>query len=252
MLRQNTANPELKSMLALLCLRRSKQTLNLPDRKDTTHRVKFDEEEAAYYKSINFGVTKLLEQQGRQTTLRSYSDILTKINSLRQICNLGRYYRDKTGMPDTQNTAMQDLFDGMISTGTALCWQCESDMSGADERFGVQSDGTHAIESSQIRVTTCARPICGSCFAISGMMKCPSMGTCHYQSSCGLFTVNSACSSSLSAYRTNSRLPTKMRALQQDLLALPEEDKRWLLQPAEREPCSHLLSVLCSLSGHPP
>ena len=226
MLRQNTADPELRSMLALLCLRRSKQTIDLPDRRDTTHKVKFDEEEAAYYKSINFGATKLLDQQVRQTNLRSYSNILPKINTLRQICNLGRYYQDKIEIPETQSTVMQELFDGMVSTGIALCCRCGSDLSRVDERFGLQSGGICDIESWQIRMTTCGETICGSCFATSGMIKCPSMGTCRYQDSCKLFSVDPSSSSSLSAYQPNSRLPTKMRALQQDTLALPEEDKR--------------------------
>ena len=213
-------------MLASLCLRRSKQAIALPSRKDTTHKVGFDAEEAAHYNSSNARVTGFLDQQARQSDLRSYSNILTKINSLRQICNLGTYYQAKIGVPESQNTAMQELFEGMISAGTAMCCKCERDVSEADE-------GNFGFDSCKPRVATCGELICASCFAISEMEICPSDGRCQYQNSCKLFAVNSSSSPNLSAIQPNSRLPTKMRALQQDLLALPVTDKRYLVQPPE-------------------
>lgn len=252
MLRRGAANSDLRNMLASLCLRRSKEAIDLPSRRDTTHKVVFGAEEAAHYNSINVHVAGFLEQQARQIDLRSYSNILTKINSLRQICNLGTYYRGKIGVPETQNMVMQELFDGMISAGTAMCSKCERDLLEADEGPELESGGTLGFESCKPRVATCGELICASCFAVSEMEMCPSDGKCQYQSSCKLFAVNSSYSSSLSAIQPNSRLPTKMRALQKDLLALPEIDKRYLVQPPECWFFSPLLIVSSFHSGRPP
>ena len=223
MLRNNAASPDLRSILAVLCLRRSKQAIDIPSRRDTTHRVDFDVEEAAHYNSINIRVTGFLEQQAGQTNLRSYSNILAKINSLRQICNLGTCYRGNLGGSETQTVAMQELFDGMVSAGTAICYKCENDLSTADV---IWSGGIDGCESFDTRITTCGKLVCASCVAIFGDTICPSDGKCQYQNSCKFFTVKTSCSTGLSATQPNSRLPTKMRALQEDLLALPENDKR--------------------------
>ena len=251
MLRHGGANPVLKSILASLCLRRSKLAIDLPSRRDTTHKVDFDTEDASLYKSINLRVTGFLEQQANQSSLRSYSNILTKINSLRQICNLGTCYRDKIGKPENQTSAMQELFDGLISAGAAECCICGSDLSQADGRNELDNNWTYGFASSAIWITTCGELICASCYAVSETMTCPSNGRCQYQSSCTLSTVSSSSSSDLSAVQPSSRLPTKMRALQEDLLALPETDKRYLSIPAKHFPFSHVLPVLFFPSGPP-
>ena len=225
MLRHKAARSDLRSMLTPLCLRRSKQAISIPTRTDTTHKVDFDNEEAAHYSSINARVTGFLEQQARNTNSRSYSNILTKINALRQICNLGTCYRGNIGAPENGTAAMQELFDGMVSAGTAMCCKCGVDMSAADEN-GIRNGDSDSSELSQTRITTCGELICASCFTLYEMIMCPSDGRCQYQSSCEVFTVNSSSSSGFSANQFKSQLPTKMRALQDDLLALPQTDKR--------------------------
>lgn len=251
MLRHSADNSALKSMIASLCLRRSKLAIDIPSRRDTTHKVDFDAEEAAHYKNINLRVTGFLEQEANQTNLRSYSNILTRINALRQICNLGTLYQGKKGEPENSTAAMQQLFDGMISAGTAVCCKCEKDLSEVDERDGLGSCGINGFESSKIRVSTCGELLCASCIAISVTVMCPSDGRCQHQSLCKLFTVTSSSSSDLSEVKPSSRLPTKMRALQKDLLALPETDKRYLLQSTEGSTFSCIPLVSFSRSGLP-
>ena len=242
MLRHGNANPVLRSMLASLCLRRSKLAIDLPSRRDTTHKVNFDAEDANLYNSVNRRLTGFLEQQGNQDSLRSYSNILTKINSLRQICNLGTCYRDKIGKPEDQTSAMQELFEGLISAKAAVCCICGSDLSQADGRNESENSAIYGLESSKIRITSCGELICGSCFAVSEILACPSYGKCPYQSSCTLSTVNLSSNSALSAIQPNSRLSTKMRALQEDLLALPETDKRYVSMSAKRFHFSYVFS----------
>ena len=226
LLRRYAANSDLRSMLAPLCLRRSKQAINLPNRTDKTHKLDFDIEEAAHYNSINARVSGYLEKQGGQSSLGSYSNILAKINSLRQICNLGTCYRGDTGVSKTQTTSMQELFDAMVSAGAAVCCRCNRDLSKEDENIESQSGGTDGLESSKTRVSSCGGLVCASCFALSEMVSCPGDGKCQQQNLCKLFTVHSSGSSSVPVFRPNSRLPVKLRALQEDLLALPQTDKR--------------------------
>ena len=226
MLRQNAASSELKSMLASFCLRRSKQAIGIPSRRDIIHKVDFEAAEASHYNRINHRITVSLKQQASQIDLKSYSNILAKINSLRQVCNLGTCYQGKLGGAEDQTALMQEVFDEMSSAGTAVCCKCKIDLSEMDEENEVQSGRTNGFESPKTRIATCGELICPSCFANAGTGTCPSDGRCQFQSFCELFIVESSYSSGLTANQLASRLPTKMRALQEDLLALPETDKR--------------------------
>ena len=58
------------------------------------------------------------------------------------------------------------------------------------------------------------------------MVRCPSDGQCKHQSLCEVFSVDSSGSSDPSISDFDSELPVKMRALQKDVMALPETDKR--------------------------
>ena len=225
-LRSKIATSDVRSMLATLCLRRSKRALNLPNRIDRIHNLNLDTEEAEYYKMFNDRVTGFLEQQAEQMSLGAYSTVLTKINSLRQICNLGKHYRDNRGTKVTQNTLMQDMFDGMVSAGVAVCCKCDRDLSAGNENNGPAVEGMDSLKTSKTRIATCGELICASCFSLSEMVRCPSDGKCKHQSSCEVFSVNSSGSSDPLISEFDSGLPVKMRALQEDLMALPETDKR--------------------------
>ena len=225
-LRSKIATSDVRSMLATLCLRRSKRALNLPNRTDSIHKLNFDAEEAEYYKIVNGRVTGFLEQQAGQMNLGAYSTILTKINSLRQICNLGKHYRGDRGPKMTQDSLMQDMFDGMASAGVAVCCKCDRDLSAGDENIEPAVKGTDSLEAPKTRIATCGELICASCFGLSEMVRCPSDGKCKHQSSCEVFTVDPSGSSDPSISDFNSGLPVKMRALQKDLMALPKIEKR--------------------------
>lgn len=212
-------------MLASFCLRRSKHAIGIPPRRDIIHNLDFESTEATHYNRINRRITLSLEQQAIQTDLKSYSNILAKINSLRQVCNLGTCYKGKLGGAEDQTAAMQELYDEMVSAGTAVCCKCKSDLSEVDENE-VKRGGTNGFKSSGTRIATCGELICSSCFANAGNGMCPSDGRCQHQSLCELFIVESSYSSGLTANELASQLPSKMRALQEDLLALPETDKR--------------------------
>ncbi|KAL2046939.1 hypothetical protein N7G274_000957 [Stereocaulon virgatum] len=93
MLTLGSDDSPVRSLLASICLRRSKNAIHLPNRTDRIHRVEFEDHEAIYYKSINDSVRGLLHNDTGSSHLAIYSNILRKINALRQICNLGVNYQ---------------------------------------------------------------------------------------------------------------------------------------------------------------
>ena len=230
MLRTNATNLCVRRMLALLCLRRSKKTIQLPGRIDKIHTLKFDADEAVQYKITNASISGYLQQESLHKSLGTYSNILSKINSLRQLCNLGTYYQrelhDTAGF-GTGDTGMQGLFDGMLSAGVAMCSICNRDLSTMrDEVTGWPGAAPDASEPSQPRLTTCGELFCTSCFTPSKIATHPQDRGCQHQPSCQFFAVTLFSFVTAPTFHAPSRLPVKMRALQKDLVALPETDKR--------------------------
>lgn len=230
MLRTNATKLQVMRMLASLCLRRSKKTIQLPGRIDKIRTVEFNADEADQYKIMNTSISGYLQQESLHGSLGTYSNILSKINSLRQICNLGTYYQRELHAPvgsGTSDTDMQGLFDGMLSAGVAMCSICNRDLSTVgDEGTGWPHADPDASEVSQPRLTTCGVLSCASCFTPSKIATRPQDRGCQHQPSCQFFTVTLFSSFTASTFHATSRLPVKMRALQKDLVALPETDKR--------------------------
>ena len=229
MLKPNIADSPVRTMLSSICLRRSKNAIKLPNRKDEIHRVEFEVDEAAHYKSMNNLAASNLQQEAEDSNLRTYSNMLTKINALRQICNLGTSYQNLpaeppgSGIDGPATTAMQGLFDEMLSTGVAVCSKCDRDLSEAEESNESLADDP---DPSQPSISSCGEIICASCLALSRTAICPDDATCQHQPSCETFPVSLLGATDIRASHSMSRLPVKMRALQKDLLALPENDKR--------------------------
>jgi len=229
MLRHNATNLQVRRMLALLCLRRSKKMIQLPRRIDKIHTVEFDADEAVQYNIMNNSLSGYLQQENLHEHVGTYSNILVKINSLRQMCNLGTYYQRELHAPvgsRTRDAGMQGLFDGMLSAGLAMCSICNRDLSMGDEGNEWPLADTGASEASQPGLTTCGELICASCFTPSKITTRPKDRRCQHQPSCEFFAVTLFSSFTAPTFHAASRLPVKMRALQKDLVALPETDKR--------------------------
>lgn len=229
MLRSKATNLQVRRMLGLLCLRRSKETIQLPRRIDKINTVKFDADEAVQYNLLNSTIAGHLQQESLYECVGTYSNILSKINSLRQMCNLGTYYNGALHAPvgsGTPYAGMQGLFAGMLSAGLAICSLCNRDLSAGGEGDEWPLADTDASETSQPRLTTCGELICASCSTSSRIAKRPKDRGCQHQPSCEFFAVTLFGSFAPPTIHTASRLPVKMRALQKDLVALPETDKR--------------------------
>ena len=185
---------------------------------------------------MNNFVTAQLQLEAGQNNLRTCSSVLAKINSLRQICNLGMHYAknfNDTGEARDQSVEMQETFDGMLSAGMAVCSKCDKNL--------MQED-SDSFEGPQI--TTCREIICASCFAESGMSGGTSHIDCHSQSPCKLFSVNLLGPVTMPANSSVLHPPVKMRALQIDLLALPAAEKRCVVLP--RPSLIHIAPYICA------
>ena len=224
-------NSPIRSLLASICLRRSKNAIDLPNRTDRIHKLEFEDQEAIHYKSMSNSVSDFLHDDTGSNYIATYSNILTKINALRQICNLGLYYQAQLRtfpVPEVQGITMQGLFDEMLSAGVAKCFKCDLDLSVGEGSNEIISCGVGALELSQPHISTCGIIICASCLSYSHATLRLDQRGCQHQPPCKFFTV-SLSHSALGLVSTSiTRLPVKMRALQRDVQLLPQGDK-WLV-----------------------
>ena len=226
MLRQNVESSSIRSMLASICLRRPKNAIDLPERTDRIHKVDFAVDESIHYNSMSAYVTGCLQDEIGPPLLGTYANVLTKINALRQICNLGTFYQGQlsgsVGLGN-QGTAAQFLFEGMLSAGLAICTGCNSDLAKGDDSAASGINDSDATVVGEPRLSTCGELVCASC------LPCLDGPTCQHQPSCKFATVDMSTFYAAPTCAPDSQLPVKMRALQKDLLAVPEGDKRYLL-----------------------
>ena len=229
-LKHNSAKTYVRRMLSLICLRRSKKAIQLPNRRDKIHKIVFNEEEAARYESINDKLVQSLEQTSG-TVAASPANVLSKINLLRQICNLGLHYRGTelfhAGELRSQEPVGQELFDCMLSAGAAICSSCGENFS-ADSYLSGDPLKEVMTAPSHPHVSTCGRLLCARCLTLPQVATSISHHVCSLALGCRFSPVSTSDSIELTIETTlTSRLPSKIRVLTNDLLALPESDKRY-------------------------
>ncbi|KAG7047905.1 hypothetical protein JMJ77_0011243 [Colletotrichum scovillei] len=113
-LRGEETGPEvLKKLLGFVMLRRSQDTINLPERRDHRRHLHLGPQEQRMYdavkiKTIEFIDNALASPRGKD----SYSNALEKINALRLVCELGCFQKPTSstrllpGTPDRQSTPL--------------------------------------------------------------------------------------------------------------------------------------------------
>ena len=228
-LKQDSANTYVRRMLSLICLRRSKKVIKLPKRTDKIHKLRFNSDEAIHYKKFNDNITNALDDLQMLST--SSYNILAKINSLRQICNLGTNYEGQTSTDaiglKSQDLKKQEMFDCALSTGMAACSRCETNL--PTESDGSEDPlGNMARQSLRPQISSCGVILCTSCSALPWMPPWPSHQGCAHAPYCEFQPVVYSNATGIKSLSHNgSPLPIKMRALLDDLAALPHEDKRY-------------------------
>ena len=228
LVRSNAIIPHMRGILGPICLRRAKNVIELPSRSDEIHRLDFQVEEAAHYNRMNGLISGNLDPGPGSTHLNAYANILTKINSLRQICNLGLLHRDYKCAPQRHKSpaiVAQELFEGMLSAGMAMCSVCRRDLT----QSNVSNESLLGVEGrdhSQPRIAQCGQLVCAPC---CGRLDTSAIGTslkCKHQPSCQVFAVSIDNSTPIDINPSSLRLPSKVIELQNDLLAIPETEKR--------------------------
>ncbi|KAL8822737.1 MAG: hypothetical protein Q9191_006532, partial [Dirinaria sp. TL-2023a] len=116
MLRAKKTDADLKRALLSICLRRSKAIINLPSRIDEIHKVKFDDHEVAAYNRTKDGIIDYLQTEVLFRENATYSNILVRINTLRQMCNLGIHHPNHAQQPTQAQTHKSVIFSFWTST----------------------------------------------------------------------------------------------------------------------------------------
>jgi SWI/SNF-related matrix-associated actin-dependent regulator of chromatin subfamily A3 len=215
------AQERLKHLVRCLMLRRATDILTLPERHDLKHTLEFNAEEAELYKRAQESAVSTIDDtllngddSGRQV------NVLTWINSLRKICNLGtRAKLPSHSLADetwNKRTA-QELFNSLVAAGMAKCRDCAMDL-------GVTASevADNAAEDTHPGLTQCGYLICGPCRGRN--TAGPTCGHCPAH----LMVAVSSMSSELSVVPdqiSSSAIPTKVKALMQDLNRHVNEEK---------------------------
>ena len=214
LLKQNKTSSGFGQLLASICLRRSKKAIELPMRVDKVHSVEFDFEDRAMYNSARDKVTHHLQWGVESAGLNAYSNILAKMNALRQMCNLGACYRPASSFNETQefqeaqDGMLQQVFDGMVSAGAAICSRCGEGLLDSDD-IGRAAD----LETSpaQPHLTLCGVLTCATCSAVARDTVSLDMTVCVHGTSCPNGPVNAPKESDTLSTTCINELPVKMR-----------------------------------------
>lgn len=160
--RSIASDTAIKEALTYLCLRRPRNVITLPERRDIVKYIKFGHDEAEEYKAVNTDVVDLLSGMHHSNTSKPYPDVLVKINTLRQICNLGIEYRRKRRIPGmtepSHSAAFDRLLAEMLSSGAARCLSCGSDI--------VDSAAQEYKDTEQeefVSIAPCGAVVCSYC-----------------------------------------------------------------------------------------
>ena len=217
-----------KSMLTSICLRRPKALISLPPRTDEVHKLDFDDDEAVHYNTANAAVIGYLTHIATTQNVGMATNMLAKINTLRQICNIGLHYKTPlTSHAKACKASMQEQFEGLVASGMAICSCCSNDLTqGEGSTFSALSEFTE-FDTSTSWISMCGETIlCSTCFNDS-QTESPSMKqSCNHQPWCELVKIASNPQSEVILRSSPVKLPAKLRALQKGLLNLPKNDKR--------------------------
>ncbi|KAL9612220.1 MAG: hypothetical protein Q9167_003169 [Letrouitia subvulpina] len=212
-------------LISPLCLRRSRKVIELSKRSDKIHGVILSPAEINAYYSAKAATVQLLHNEALDSNLRRYANILAEINSLRQICNIGQYYRGPSRsrklQPMTSEQAIQKTFEELQAADMAYCTICKETVklmtSGDDLEVG---EGISNVP----RMSLCGQLVCATC--ASSILSLDLNCQCGKGMICDFSPITSSSVARLSFDEdTLMELPAKIQALRGDVLEVPREDK---------------------------
>ncbi|KAH8652844.1 SNF2 family N-terminal domain-containing protein [Ilyonectria robusta] len=227
----------LKRLAGCLLLRRPKGTVQLPPRHDRACHVEFQPVERELYDQVRTQAIarfdEALLQGNHETRTASFVSVLQQIEAMRMVCNLGLLYPSRhdtssmTGkMPDMDNwqETAQRGFNLRFEMGSILCHYCPCTLDATCNPLG-------DTESTKPLFAQCLRFICSSC--VQGLAHRIQALGCGHNPPCPMAPVSTSASSleesplqiSLGNVVGSAYLPTKVKALVEDLQALPGDVK---------------------------
>lgn len=215
-------------------LRRPKSTISLPLRRDFQRPLDFsDEERKAYNRVRGQAITKIDEalHSGSDPSRNvAYVNVLQQIESLRLICNLGLYYHSRHEetshkLRENWDSMAQTAFNSQREIKTMACLHCSADVGLAESLL----DGKHEAGGQFFR---CLRFRCGDCSGKNRRSHAVGPG-CGHRPACPAATVslvgqaieNPPSLVTLREPEAGMELPSKIRALVEDIKSLPSDTK---------------------------
>ena len=242
----------IRKLICCIMLRRSISTVTLPERKDLICRLDFNTEEVEIYEKAKKLTVNVLDDiiDGEQAKTTRWN-VLSCINSLRMVCNLG--VRAKIPHLQSQgdrwdSRAAQEMFNSLEIAGAAICNLCSADLSVAISEAADQVSGTVL----QPRLSSCSYLLCASCLEKRGAVDSTSP-TCPHNPPHQMLQVSTFSSEqSMENDDTSqwSTVPTKISALLQDLDKHINYEK-WYATPTVGPLCWLIKAVSSSRSGQP-
>jgi SWI/SNF-related matrix-associated actin-dependent regulator of chromatin subfamily A3 len=229
----------LKQLLRCILLRRATGILQLPEREDLRVTLRFTNEERAHYQNVERSVLNNIDAALNRSIApqSTYLNVLQQINELRLICDQGtRRSARKAAVPSLHNwnsTVAQKAFDTLTTADSTLCFDCGIDLNGIEDRSTLRSEFVNF--QSNIQMFSCLRMVCAYCVDQMTHVSCGHSPPCAKASATitpGTMRPNSASPSSSENEASTKLLPTKVKALIDDLQNLPEGTKRYV--PAQQ------------------
>jgi SWI/SNF-related matrix-associated actin-dependent regulator of chromatin subfamily A3 len=230
----------LKRLSGCLLLRRPKEIIQLPPRRNLRCPVDFTTAERRLYEDIRTQVIANIEeallQYGDSVRSHSFVNILQRIEAMRMVCNLGLYYPfrheiSKNVEPDADNWQItaQKAFNLRHEIGQVACYLCSFTF---DTVEILLNDSTQHTES---RFSRCLRFICSAC--VQRFSSGEGVVGCGHDIPCPIAPISTS-TSTLDEYTApnlpgsqlggilSAGLPTKVAMLLEDLRKLPV-DVKW-------------------------
>jgi SWI/SNF-related matrix-associated actin-dependent regulator of chromatin subfamily A3 len=224
---------KLKMLVNSLSLRRPKEIVHLPLRRDRRVFLQFCYRERQYYEFVRTNTRHRLTVAAEELDCITFINALKWVNELRLICNHGIANCDTAQELETQNgislawteQLAQTAFDGLDQVGLATCssQDCLQDLSSEP-----LTDDANVVDECWVGSST--RLLCHSCFQGRAGEAEIFFPVCNHIPRCSRTTTFSQFPATqmpqLSQVQFGAQLPTKIHALVEDLCLVSAQTKR--------------------------
>jgi SWI/SNF-related matrix-associated actin-dependent regulator of chromatin subfamily A3 len=239
-----TAIFRLKRLLQCILLRRSKGSVQLPERTDLKLTLQFSDEERKHYATAENNVARSIDAAigANVNSASNVTSIIQQINELRLICDLGIYRKPPNPVSLVNNTTWntrvaQRALNALTATSGIYCKSCGEIQDGTryDNGFGAN------LHAARLWLFSCSSIACATCMAQNPSTRCNCLRKCPaavvtyapgMMDSRASSPVERPCDS-------EAILPTKVNALVDNLLEQTSGTKRYVPALIIRNPaCS--------------